>query len=648
MSAALNLPRGDKSPRRAPGSGPAEPAGRADGHTRLLPLLVAALGVVYGDIGTSPLYALREVFSPVYGVTLSEAHVLGILSLVLWALIFVVSIKYVALILRADNQGEGGVMAMIALASGAVDARWRRGVILLGLVGAALFFGEGVITPAISVLSAIEGLEVVTDQFSPLVVPLTLIVLTILYLVQKHGTEAIGAWFGPVMVVWFAVLALLGAVQIVQQPVVLLAFDPRHALAFVLERPGIAFVVLGAVVLTITGAEALYADLGHFGRRPIRLSWFGCVFPALVLNYLGQGALLLTDPAAIANPFYRMAPSWALLPLVVLATAATVIAAQATISATFSVARQAMQLGYVPRFQVVHTSASTMGQIYMPAINWVQYALVVAGVLAFGSSSNLAAAYGIAVTGTMLVNTLLTFFVVRCAWKMNLALALAATALFAAVDFAFLSSNTLKLLHGGWFPLLLGSLVYFLMLTWLRGRDLVARRQAEDEIPVRAFMEALLADPPLRVPGTAVFLRGITEGVPRAMLHNLAHNKVLHARIVLVTVRNAPVPAVAASARARVESLGLDCWQVTLTYGFKEQPDVPAALVALDIPGLSFEPLETTYFVSRKNVIAHAGDGWQGWRDRIYAAMVLNAGDAADFFMLPTNRVVQMGALVEL
>ena len=625
---------------------------QSSGHaaTRsLLPVMVAAIGVVYGDIGTSPLYAIREVFKPEYGVTLNESHVLGILSMVIWALILVVSLKYVVLILRADNQGEGGVMAMIALASTSVEHKpWRHRVVLLGLIGAALFFGEGVITPAISVLSAMEGLEVATTEMKPFVLPLTLSVLTALYLVQKHGTHAIGRLFGPVMLLWFTVLAVLGIVNIVAQPVVLWAISPHHALRFLTEQPLIAFIVLGAVVLAITGAEALYADMGHFGKRPIRYAWFVLVFPALVLNYLGQGALLLANPLAIENPFYLMAPSWALYPLVALATASTVIASQATISGTFSIAKQAMQLGYCPRLQVVHTSESEIGQIYVPAINWMQYALVMGGVLAFGSSTNLAAAYGIAVTGTMLINTILTFFVIRHGWKMSLPLAIGATVFFGIIDVVFLSSNTLKLISGGWFPLLLGSIVYFMILTWIRGRQLVAERESVDQIALQSFMDALLEQPPTRVPGTAVFLRGLTEGVPRALLHNLAHNKVLHENVVFVTVRNAQVPTVPKSQRMRLQALGQNCWQVYLSFGFKEQPDVPANLKEIDAPGLSFEPLETTYFVSRTNVIPRKGAGMSLLRERLFAAMVLNSGDAADYFMLPTNRVVQMGALVEI
>lgn len=618
---------------------------------RLGALILGAAGVVYGDIGTSPLYALRESFAAQHGVALTPANIVGIVSLMLWALIIVVSLKYVVLILRADNRGEGGVMAMIALATSSVGghARRRAFVILLGLFGAALFFGEGVITPAISVLSAVEGLEVATPAVKPFVVPLAITIITALYWVQRHGTGRIGGLFGPIMLIWFAVLAVLGVINITRAPDIVEAFNPANAAAFMLSNGWIAFAALGAVVLCITGAEALYADLGHFGHKAIRTAWFVLVFPALALSYLGQGALLLTDPATIDNPFFKQAPVWAVLPLVALATAATVIASQATISGTFSLVRQAIQLGYLPRMTVVQTSAAAIGQVYIPAVNWLQYTLVIGAVVAFGSSSKLAAAYGIAVTGTMMINTLLTFFVIRFGWKLSLPLCIAATGFFFLIDLAFFSANMLKLLDGGWFPLVMGIAVYVVMLTWKQGRNLLRERMRRDAIPLETLVPAVLqSSSTLRVAGTAVFLRGETEGTPRAFMHNLSHNKVLHDRVVFVTVHTLTVPWVPMSERVTVTPLGKHCFQVDVNFGFKNEPDIPRALECCKSHGLSFDPMETSYFVSRHTVVPTLGEGMARWREQLFAGMVRNAADPAEFYSLPANRVVELGSQIAI
>ncbi|HTN65011.1 MAG TPA: KUP/HAK/KT family potassium transporter, partial [Burkholderiaceae bacterium] len=504
----------------------------------LTALTLAAIGIVYGDIGTSPLYTMKEVFSQEHGLAFNTANLLGVVSLIVWGLTIVVSVKYVTLILRADNHGEGGIMALTALALSSMgkNSRVYAPLMLLGLAGATLFYGDSVITPAISVLSAIEGLEIATPALTPYVVPLTVAVLIALYSLQARGTAGIGKWFGPVMTLWFASLAAMGLINIWQTPQILAALNPWHALLFLEQNRMLAFIALGAVVLAFTGAEALYADVGHFGPRPIRVAWFLVVFPALALNYLGQGALLLSNPAAIGNPFYRQLGDWSIYPLVLLSTVATVIASQATISGTFSMTKQAIALGFLPRMRVEHTSASEIGQIYMPLVNWLQLSAVLLAVIGFGSSSHLAAAYGIAVTATMLVTTVLTFFVVRYGWKYNLLLCIATTGFFLVIDLAFFSANLLKVLHGGWFPLLLGLLLFIVMLTWKRGRALVFDNLRKEAVPLEDFLRALFVAPPVRVPGTAIFLRGETDGVPHAMLHNLAHNKVLHERVVFLTV----------------------------------------------------------------------------------------------------------------
>ena len=625
-------------------------SGEAPGQRAALPALtLAAIGVVYGDIGTSPLYALKEVFA--HGrVAMTPEHVLGILSLVFWTVTVVVTLKYVTLILRADNHGEGGLIAMLALASQAVKDRpkLRNRLLLLGIFGTAIFFGDGVITPAISVLSAVEGLEVAAPGLHRYVVPVTLVVITLLFAAQRFGTAAVGRWFGPITLVWFAVLALLGVVHIARNPAVLVALSPHHALGFIVAEPGVAFVALGAIVLCVTGAEALYADLGHFGKKPIRLAWFTVVMPALLLNYFGQGAMLLRQPENVANPFYEMAPSWALFPLIGLATAATVIASQALITAAFSVTKQAVQLGYIPRLRLLHTSVRASGQIYIPFVNWSLYGCVVFAVVVFGSSSALASAYGIAVTIDMTITTVMTFFVIRYAWKLPLALCVAATGGFLVVDLVFLSANILKVFDGGWFPLAIGAVVFVLMTTWKAGRRLMADKLRDEAIELEPFIESLFLAPPVRVPGTAVFLSAEKGSTPFALLHNLKHNKVLHEQNLFVTVEHHEVPWVGFGKRVEVQPLGHDCWQVTLHFGFKNEPDVPEALKLLAGRGIALDDMETSYFLSRDSVVPTLGGGMALWRERLFASLHRNAAAAADFLHLPTNRIVELGTKIEI
>ena len=612
-------------------------------------LTLAALGVVYGDIGTSPLYALKEVFA--HGrVPLTPENLLGVLSLVFWTLMVIVSLKYVTLILRADNHGEGGLIAMLALASQAVAHRpvLRQRLLVVGIFGTAVFFGDGVITPAVSVLSAVEGLGVAAPGLQAFVVPVALVVLTGLFAVQRFGTAGVGRWFGPVTALWFAVLAALGALHVFDDLGVLQALWPQHALGFLFAHPGVAFVALGAVVLCVTGAEALYADLGHFGRRPIRLAWFTLVGPALVLNYFGQGAMLLADPSKVNNPFYEMAPEWALFPLIALATAATVIASQALITAAFSVTKQAMQLGLLPRLRIVHTSVRSAGQIYVPFVNWTLYVCIVAAVLAFKSSSQLASAYGIAVTIDMLITTVMTFFVIRWAWKLPLALCVVATGGFLAVDLVFFAANAVKVLEGGWFPLAIGAAMFLLMLTWKQGRELMAARQREDAVDLAGFLEAIFVAPPTRVPGTAVFLSAEPGITPAALMHNLKHNKVLHEQNLFVSVRHHPVPWIGFDRRTEIQPLGHDCWQVLLNFGFKNDPDVPEALALLRGRGVRLEEMETSYFLSRDTVVPRLGAGMSLWREKLFASLHRNASAAADFLNLPANRIVELGSKVEI
>ncbi len=615
----------------------------------LAALTLGAIGVVYGDIGTSVLYAMKEVFGSGH-VPFTPDNVYGILSIFFWTLTVIVSIKYVVLVLRADNHGEGGLVAMLALASQSVKHRpeLRRVLLIIGIFGTCLFYGDGVITPAISVLSAVEGLEVISPAFKRYVIPITLVILFGLFAVQKRGTTGIGKFFGPITVVWFAVLAVLGVSHIVDHPEILWAISPHYALGFMWNNPGTTFIILGAVVLCVTGAEALYADLGHFGKKPVRLAWFSVVMPALVINYFGQGALLLANPAAVKNPFFMMAPDWALLPLVGLATMATVIASQALISGAFSVTKQVIQLGYLPRLQIEHTSVKDTGQIYMPFVNWGLFVAIVLAVVMFKSSSNLAAAYGIAVCTDMLITTILTFYVIRHGWKYPLWLCIAATGFFFIVDFAFWASNLLKLFDGGWFPLAIGGAVFTLMMTWKDGRRLLNDKLRADALDLPSFLEAVFVSPPARVEGTAVFLTSEMGTVPNALLHNLKHNKVLHTSNLFVTVKNHEVPWIGLDKRLQIDSLGHDCWQVVIHYGFKNDPDVPKALEQIKGRGCDLEPMSTSYFLSRDTVVPTLGEGMAPWREKLFAQMHHNASAAADFLNLPNNSVVELGSKIEI
>jgi len=612
-------------------------------------LTLGAIGVVYGDIGTSPLYALKQVFANGH-VPLTPENVFGVLSLVFWTLTVIVSIKYVVLILRADNNGEGGLIAMLALASQAVKDRpsLRRKLLFVGIFGTAIFFGDGVITPAISVLGAVEGLTVAAPALHTWVVPITLVVLTGLFMFQRHGTERVGKLFGPVMAVWFAVIAALGLFHIGDNLAILKALSPHYALIFLFAHSKVAFVALGAVVLCVTGAEALYADMGHFGKRPIRLAWFGMAMPALLLNYFGQGAMLLADPGKVSNPFFEMAPAWALYPLIAMATCAAVIASQALITAAFSVTKQAIQLGYLPRLRVDHTSERETGQIYVPFVNWSLFAGIVVAVALFGSSDSLGAAYGITVTIDMTITTIMTFFVVRYAWKYPWPLVLLATAFFFAVDLTFFFANVVKVIDGGWFPLLIGALMFTLMMTWKQGRRLMRERMRSEAIDLKDFLGSVFISPPTQVPGTAVFLVSEQGLTPNALLHNLKHNKVLHERNLFVTVMHHEVPWIGRDACSQVEPLGHDCWQVTLDFGFKDEPDVPEALKRLRASGCAFDDMDTSYFLSRDIVIPTLGGGMADWREKLFAGMHRNASAAADFLRLPTNRVVELGSKVEI
>ncbi len=615
-----------------------------------LGLLVAAVGVVYGDIGTSPLYTLQVVFSEHYGVPVNHDGVLGILSLIFWSLIWVVSIKYVLFILRADNQGEGGVMALTALARRAAlpYPRLKRVLVLLGLFGAALFYGDSMITPAISVLSAVEGLKVAFHGVEHWVVPLSLIVLVGLFLIQKHGTARIGTLFGPVMVLWFGVLGALGVYGILRRPEVLQALNPYWGVHFFVVHPGVGVTILAAVVLALTGAEALYADMGHFGRKPIARAWFLLVLPGLALNYFGQGALLLENPEAARNPFYLLAPSWALLPMVGLATLATIIASQAVISGAFSLSHQATQLGYVPRMFTQHTSSQEKGQIYIGMVNWAMMVGVVLLVLGFESSGALAAAYGVAVTGTMLIDTLLVAAVVLLLWKTSPWLAIPLLLGFLLVDSLFFAANVPKILQGGAFPVIAGIALFILMTTWKRGRKIVVERLDESVLPLPLFIASIRAQPPHRVQGTAVFLTARADAVPHALLHNLLHNQVLHEQVVLLTVVAEDSPRVAEERRFEVAAYGEGFFRVTLHFGFIEEPDVPAALKLCHLGELDFSPMRTTFFLSRETVIPTKRIGMARWREGLFAFLLKNANSNLRYFNLPLNRVIELGTQVEI
>ncbi|HNK53255.1 MAG: potassium transporter Kup [Rubrivivax sp.] len=616
----------------------------------LASLTLGAIGVVYGDIGTSVLYTLKEVFGSGH-VPFTTDNVYGVLSIVFWTLTVIVSLKYVTLVLRADNHGEGGLVAMLALASQSVKDKapaLRKWMLLIGIFGTCLFYGDGVITPAITVLSAVEGLDVVSPAFRKAVIPLTLLILLALFWVQKRGTAGIGRFFGPIMVLWFLAVAALGVHHIAGHPEILAALSPHHAIGFIVRQPGTSFIILGAVVLCVTGGEALYADMGHFGKRPIRVAWFSIVMPCLTLNYFGQGALLLSEPQAVSNPFFHMAPDWLTLPLVGLATMAAVIASQALISGAFSVTKQVIQLGYLPRLQIQHTSTRDTGQIYMPFVNWSLFVMIVLAVVLFRSSSHLAAAYGIAVTLDMTITTVLTFFVIRYGWGYPLALCVAATGFFFAIDLAFFSSNLLKLAEGGWFPILIGGAVFTLMVTWKDGRELLSRSLRDSSIDLTSFLESVFLSPPTRVPGTAVFLSAEPGIVPNALMHNLKHNKVLHAQNLFVTRRAHEVPWIGLDKRLEVQALGSDCWQVVVHYGFKNEPDLPKALELLAGRGIDLNPMTTSYFLSRDIVTPTLGSGMAFWREKLFAAMHHGASAAAEYLNLPSNAVVELGSKVEI
>ncbi len=627
----------------------ADPGAATPPRDSLMALTLGAIGVVYGDIGTSPLYTLKEVFSPATGVPLDAHHLVGAVSCMFWGLMMVVTLKYVTLILRADNRGEGGGLALTALAVQAVAGRPRlaRALLLLGMAGATLFYGDSVITPAISVLGAMEGLEVATPALKPAVVPVSLAILVGLFLLQRRGTAAVGRLFGPVICLWFAALAVTGVLQIAHEPAILAALNPLEAWRFMVERgPGL-FLAVGAIVLALTGAEALYADMGHFGRRPIQLAWLALVLPSLTLNYLGQGALLMHSPQALENPFFHLFPPALIWPALLLATLAAIIASQAVISGAYSMTRQAIQLGFLPRMAVLHTSAREAGQIYLPAVNWLLMAGVLGAVVGFGSSAALAGAYGIAVTLTMLITTVLTFFVVRHGWRLPLPLAAGATLCFLALDLLLVAGCAVKFVDGGWFPLAVGGAIFLVMSTWLRGRRRALEAVRRDGVPVESFVSGLQADPSGPRPSRlAVYPVSDPTTVPQALLHNLKHNQVLHARNLLLTVRFAEVPWVAEHERVHLQALGPGFWRVRLDFGFMETPDVPQALRRCGAQGLEVAPFETSYFLSRETFVP--GTGMARWRDRLFAAMSRNAGSVAEYFRLPDNAVVELGTRVQI
>ncbi len=614
-------------------------------------LALAALGVVYGDIGTSPLYAIREAFGGPHGIPVNPVNVLGVLSLVFWSLVIVVTIKYHVVIIRADNKGEGGVLALMALVNGSRVARGlspRRVMIVLGIIGSALLYADGALTPAISVLSAVEGLEIATPALATWVIPVTLAILVGLFLLQSHGTARIGALFGPVMLVWFVVIGVLGLTAIVRQPAVLAAVSPHFAGRFFAENVGRGFIVLGAVFLVVTGGEALYADLGHFGHRAIQLAWFSVPLPSLMLNYFGQGALLLRDPAAAQNPFYHLAPTWALYPLIALATAATIIASQAVISGAFSLTRQAVLLGYSPRLTIEHTSSREIGQIYVPAVNWGLMILTCVLVLGFQTSSHIAGAYGVALSTLMLITTLMFYVMSREVWGWSRLRAASVAGLFLWLDVLFLGANALKIRNGGWVPLVIAAAVFLLMTTWKRGREILAKRMLEKTVPLKMLLADLAAEPPIRVPGTAVFMYGSADGTPPALVHNLAHNKVLHEKIVFLNVVTLDVPHVPPSERVTMKRLGKGFHGVVARYGFTDDPDIEDVLAACRAKSLEIRMEGTTFFLGREILVASERPGMAEWRERLFAFMSRNAQRATVFFKIPANQVFEVGAQVEL
>jgi KUP system potassium uptake protein len=633
----------------APAPGDKGGGQKADKLTGLAGVSVAALGVVFGDIGTSPVYTFRECFNPEHGFPRDTEHVLGVLSMIFWVLVIVVAVKYVLLIMRADNNGEGGILALLALGLQAIQANRMRGsLVLLALAGAALFYGDSMITPAISVLSAVEGMGIATPVLNPFVLPLTVGVLVALFLLQKRGTERVGGLFGPIMVLWFGVIGVVGALQIVQAPRVLTALNPAHAVGIFIAAPTGAFVVLGAVALAVTGGEALYADMGHFGRFPIRLAWFAVVLPALVLNYFGQGALVLGDAAAIENPFFHLVPDWGLLPLVLLSTAATIIASQAVISGAFSLSRQAMQLGLMPPLDIFQTSTQERGQIYIPQVNWLLLIAVIALVLGFQSSSALASAYGFAVTGTMTITTVLAASVMRGLWRWRWSTIAAVLAPIMTVDLALFGANTLKIPTGGWFPLVIGLVVFMVMTTWRTGRRLVATAVATRAVPLTSFLATCEDAPEVRVSGTAAFLTTQTEYVPSTLLHNLKHNKVLHRTVLLIRVVTENVPRVAGERRLNARGLGSGFWQIDARFGFAQTPNVPRELGRAEIQGLELDPSQISFFVGRINVKPSPRPGMAQWRERLYSSLARLATRPTEFFRIPPDHVIELGTEIEI
>ena len=613
-------------------------------------LIIGAIGVVYGDIGTSPLYTMKTAFAGDHGLALSPFNVYGILSVVFYAFVIIVTLKYITLIMRADNRGEGGILALTALVARGIERQERRRwwLVGFGIFGAAMFYGDGMITPAISVLGAVEGLEIIAPALDPYVVPITTVIIIALFAIQRRGTASVGMFFGPVMCVWFVVIGILGLIEIAAEPRIMAALDPRYAVRFFTQAPGMAFLALGAVVLAVTGTEALYADMGHFGKAPIRRAWLSFVLPSLVLNYFGQGALLLADPAAVKNPFYLLAPAWALIPLVILATCAAVIASQAVISGAFSLTRAAIQMGYCPRLQIRHTSERQIGQIYVPFINWTLCFAVVLLVLAFRGSEDLAGAYGIAVTLSMLIDSILIVVVMRRLWNWPKWVAAAIALPLIAIDLAFLASNSLKIPDGGWFPLVVGTFIFTLFTTWKRGRTVLLDKLSAHALPLREFIDSIALAPPARVEGTAVFMTSTKDSVPHALLHNLKHNKVLHDRVIFLTITMRDIPFVPDDERIEVRTLGGSFYQFLAYYGFKEDPDVPALLEESGRKGFAFEMMETSFFVSRETLIPTVSPDMALWRERLFVSMSKNAIKASEFFQIPTNRVVELGTQVEL
>ena len=634
------------APVTAPDAEPDPHAGHSHAQGSLRAMALGAIGVVFGDIGTSPLYAMKEVFVGHHPLAVDKLHIFGTVCLMFWSLVVIVTIKYVALILRADNKGEGGSLALLALIQRSTGGgRWGTSLVMLGIAATALFLGDAIITPAVSVLSAVEGLETVNSGFTPFVIPIAIVILIGLFMIQSRGTDAVGRLFGPIMLVYFAVIAALGVIQIIQHPTVLYALNPIWAVRFVANNPPLAFLALGSVVLCVTGAEALYADMGHFGRRPITLAWLWLVFPALIANYLGQGALLFSNPAAAENPFYYMAGESLRLPLVILATVATVIASQAVITGAFSVVQQAVQLGLMPRLRIAHTSARALGQIYVPFMNWTLMILVILLVLGFRESTNLAAAYGIAVTGTMFITALNFGFLARKVWNWPMPLVIVVIGGFMLIDGVYFASNLTKFFAGGWFPLLIGAIVFTLLTTWARGRKLMIERMNADALPLKIFIKS--AKSATRVPNTAVFMTSERDGVPPALLHNLKHNMVLHERNILVTVSIADVPFVKPEKRTTTEDYGDGFVRVTLHYGFMEEPNVPAALK--EVHGCATDNLmRTSFFLSRQTLLTAERPGMAIWREKLFAWMLRNAQSAMEFFKLPANRVVELGSQVEI